>query len=101
MNVRTIWCTALVVFGTGAHHNWQDISSECVHEELLGDVVHAIGILECQIEFVVVIEYVEAPVGCASGAFVGAARAVDVNLQHNATTSKSAVNLSVIHSRLT
>lgn len=81
MYVRTAWRAHLVVLGPGAHYNRQYFAAQCIHKELLGYVIPAIGILERQIELVVVIEYIEAFVGGTAWALVIAASAVDVHLR--------------------
>lgn len=80
VNVRAIRCRRCVVFGSGAHHNGQYIAIESVDEEFLGYVVFAVGVLEGQIEFVLVIQDLEAFAGRAAGTLVRAARSVNVHL---------------------
>jgi hypothetical protein len=45
----------LVVLWPSAHHDRQDIAGQRVHEELLRDVVLAVGVLERQVEFVITV----------------------------------------------
>lgn len=80
MNIRSIRCTVFIVLRPGAHHNRQYVSAQCIHIELFGDVILAVGILERQIEFVVVVENVEAFMRCAARTFERAAWAVNVDL---------------------
>lgn len=58
-----------------AHH-----VPESVDEELLRDVVFAVGILEGEIEFVVLVEHVEARLRLRARTAQTAARAVNVHL---------------------
>lgn len=80
MYVRTTWRTHLVVLGSCAHHNGQHLATQRIYEELLRYVVPAIGVLECQIELVVVIEYIEAFVCRAARTLVVAAGTIYVHL---------------------
>lgn len=80
MYVRTTWRTHLVVLGSCAHYNGQHLTTQRINEELLRYVVPAIGVLECQIELVVVIEYIEAFVRRAARTLVVAAGAIYVHL---------------------
>lgn len=80
VDVGTTRSTHLVVFRTGTHHNRQDLSVQSVDEKLLGDVVLAVGVLERQIELVVVVEDLEALVRRTPGALEVATRPIDINL---------------------
>lgn len=80
MNVRSIRRRLRVILRSGAHHNGQNVAVQRVDKQLFGNVVAAVGVLEGQIEFVVVVEDVETFAGRAARAFVRAARSVDVHL---------------------
>lgn len=80
MDVRTIGSRIHVILRPGAHDDRQYIAAECVNEEFLRYIVLAVGVLERQIELVVVVKNVEALVGSAARTLEGAARTVDINL---------------------
>lgn len=83
MDIGSSRSTHLVVLWPGAHDDGQDPSVQRIHEELLRDVVLAVGVLERQIELIVVVQDLEALVRCAAGALEVATRSIDVNLREN------------------
>lgn len=68
-----------IVIRVCPHHDGQDVVAEAVDEELLGDVVSAVGVLEGQVELVVSVEHLEALGRVGPRAPLGAARAEDVH----------------------
>lgn len=80
VDVGTVWRAVRVIRRMGAHHDRQDVVPESINEELLRDVVFAVGILEREIEFVVLVEHVEARLRLRARAAQAAARTVNVHL---------------------
>ena len=68
-----------ILLHTCPHHNWNDPVVQGVGEELLGDIVLAVGVLEGKVELVVLLQHLHA-VAIPSGAFQAAAAAVDIHL---------------------
>ena len=61
-------------------------SPESVDEELFGDVVFAVGVLEGEVELVVAVQHPEAVLGLRPRTPLRAAAPVDVNLKATTTT---------------
>lgn len=78
--VGTTWRTHLIVLGPSAHYYRQYLAIQRIHKELLSYVIPAIGVFECQVELVVVVEYIEAFVSGAPRTFVIATGAINVHL---------------------
>lgn len=70
-----------IVLGRRTHHNGQHIPVQRVDEELLRDVVPAVGVLERQVELVVRVQDLEALARLGARAMERATVAVDVDLQ--------------------
>lgn len=80
VQVRPIRSTIRIVIRMGAHRDWQHVAVDQIGVEFVGDVVAAIGILKCQIEFVLRGKELRAFGRIVVGTFQISARAVDVNL---------------------
>lgn len=66
------------VFST--YNNWQRVSRQPIDEELLRDVIAAIGIFKRQVKFVIAIEDVKTFISVRPRAFVVSTSAINVNL---------------------
>jgi len=80
VDVRPPWGTHLVILRPGPHHDGQNPSVQRIYEELLCDVVLAVGVLERQVELVVVVQDLKALVRRAPRALEVATSPIDVNL---------------------
>lgn len=80
VDVRVLRRGAGVVLGLGAHRDGDYVAPQPVDEELLRDVVLAVGVLEGEVELVVLVQQAEALLRLVAKALELAARPVDVHL---------------------
>jgi len=77
---RVLRRVLLVVATWRPHHNGHHIRSQSVDVELFGDVIATVGVLESQIELVVLGEDIEAVVTAVARTALGTAATVDVDI---------------------